>query len=183
MTFDPGHASPNPAPTHPRPAPDRSWRRLLTGALPPLDALPHGLLALVARLGLAATFWISGQTKVQGLVLDPIRGHLALGWPRLSESALDLFQHEYRLPLLDPWWAATLAAGAEHLLPLLLLLGLATRWAALGLLGMTLVIQVFVYPLAWPVHLTWAAGLLYLIGRGAGPLSIDALIGARRGRS
>lgn len=172
---------------HPTPAPPPStgqarWRLLLTGPWALARILPHGLLALVARLGLAATFWTSGQTKVQGLVVDPIRGRLELGWPRLSESALDLFRYEYGLPLLDPAWAAWLAATAEHALPLLLVVGLATRWAALGLLAMTLVIQVFVYPLAWPVHLTWAAALLYLIARGPGRLSLDAIVLGRGAR-
>lgn len=162
--------------------PDRRWLRTLTGPWSPFASVPHGLVALLARLGLAGTFWNSGQTKVDGLVIDPIRGRFEPGWPSLSESALDLFRYEYQLPLLDPWWAAVLATTAEHLLPLLLLLGLATRWAALGLLIMTLVIQVFVYPMAWAVHFTWAAGLLHLIGRGPGPLALDALLGERRGR-
>jgi putative oxidoreductase len=65
------------------------------------------------------------------------------------------------------------ATWSEHLLPLLLLLGLGTRLAALGLLGMTLVIQLFVYPDAWPTHLTWAVALLYLVGRGPGALALD----------
>jgi len=71
------------------------------------------------------------------------------------------------------------AGGAEHLLPILLVLGLATRLSALGLLGMTAVIQVFVYPDAWPTHLTWAVPLLYLAGRGAGPVSLDRPFGIR----
>ena len=72
--------------------------------------------------------------------------------------------------------AAHLAAYAEHLFPLLLVLGLFTRLSALSLLGMTLVIQLFVYPSAWPTHLSWAALLLYLVGRGAGKLSLDRLL-------
>jgi len=73
-----------------------------------------------------------------------------------------------------------MAATAEHLFPLLLLLGLGTRFSALALLGMTLVIEVFVYPDAYPTHGTWAAVLLYLIARGPGVLSIDNWL-ARRG--
>ena len=91
----------------------------------------------------------------------------------VSPSAIDLFRTEYRLPLLAPELAAHLAAYAEHLFPLLLALGLATRPSAAALLAMTLVIQVFVYPDAWPTHPSWAALLLYLLGRGAGTLSLD----------
>lgn len=120
-------------------------------------------LLLLARVCLGAIFWISGQTKVEG-------------W-RLTESALYLFQAEYRLPLLDPAVAAGAAAIAEHLLPLLLLLGLGTRFAAAGLLAMTLVIQLWVYPAAWPTHGTWAVALLLLIGQGGGRLTLNHLIG------
>lgn len=121
--------------------------------------IPHDLIALVARLGIAGVFWQSGQTKVEG-------------W-HLSDSALYLFENEYRLPLVDPWLAAHMAAFAEHLFPALLVLGLASRLSALALLAMTLVIQVFVYPGAWPTHATWAACLLLLIAGGPGRLSID----------
>lgn len=145
-----------------------------------LEAIPHGFIALLARFSIAAVFWASGQTKVQGLRLDFINGEFALGWPRLSDSAVDLFRDEYRLPLLPPEVAAVLAATAEHALPLLLLLGLATRLSALGLLAMTLVIQLFVYPGAYATHGTWAAVLLLLLARGAGAVSLDHWIAARR---
>jgi putative oxidoreductase len=91
-----------------------------------------------------------------------------------------LVREEYRLPIIDPQIAAHLAAAAEHLFPILLVFGLATRFAALALLVMTLVIQIFVYPGAWPTHGTWAACFLLLIARGPGVLSLDHLI-ARRG--
>ena len=120
----------------------------------------HALIALACRFGLAGIFWFSGRTKVDG-------------WLQVNESALLLFEHEFALPLIPPLWAAHLATYAEHLLPLLLVLGLGTRWAALGLLCMTAVIQFWVYPDAWPTHLTWAAALLYLLGRGAGRYSLD----------
>jgi putative oxidoreductase len=97
----------------------------------------------------------------------------------LTPGAYELFRTEYRLPLVPPEIAAPLAAYAEHLFPVLLVLGLATRLSALALLGMTLVIQVFVYPDAWPTHLSWAALLLYLAGRGAGSLSLDRLLRLR----
>lgn len=138
--------------------------------------IPESLIALVARFSLAATFWLSGQTKVQGFAVNFVSGEFAFGWPRLSDSAVDLFRDEYRVPLLAPEFAALLAAAAEHLFPLLLLLGLATRVSALALLAMTAVIQVFVYPGAYALHGTWAAALLFLVVRGGGVLSLDALL-------
>jgi putative oxidoreductase len=126
----------------------------------------HDFLALAARFGIAGVFWLSGRTKVDG-------------WLSVSENAVALFEDEYKVPVLSPGLAAHLAAYAEHLFPVLLVLGLATRVSALALLGMTAVIQVFVYPLAWPTHLVWAAALLYLAARGAGRLSIDRVAGLR----
>ncbi len=141
--------------------------------------IPESAIQLLARVSLAVTFWASGQTKIEGLVLDPIGWNVELGWPRLSDSALDLFQTEYQLPLLSPALAAPLAAVAEHVFPLLLLLGLATRLSAAALLAMTLVIQIFVYPSAYATHGLWAALFLYLMARGPGALSLDALLAAR----
>ena len=109
--------------------------------------LPQALLLLVARVAIAAVFFLSGRTKVTGFL-------------ELKPSTYTLFRSEYALPLIPPDWAAHLATYAEHLFPLLLVLGVLTRPAAAGLLGMTLVIEVFVYPDAWPVHLTWAGLLL-----------------------
>jgi putative oxidoreductase len=126
----------------------------------------HDLLALCARLSLAGIFFLSGRTKVDGLLT-------------VHDNAVALFADEYQLPLLSPAAAAHLAAYAEHLFPLLLAVGLATRASALALLGMTLVIQVFVYPAAWPTHLSWAALALYLVGRGAGNWSLDRFMGLR----
>lgn len=121
----------------------------------------HPLLALGARLSMAGVFLMSGRTKVEG-------------WLSVSDTAVSLFEDEYRLPLLPPDVAAHLATFAEHLFPLLLVLGLATRLSAAALLAMTLVIQLFVYPSAWATHLGWATLLLYLVGRGPGALSLDA---------
>jgi putative oxidoreductase len=126
----------------------------------------HDALALVTRVGVAAIFFYSGRTKVEGFLT-------------LTESAYELFRTEYKLPFVPPEIAAHLAAYSEHLFPLLLVLGLFTRLSALALLGMTLVIQVFVYPDAWPTHLSWAALLLYLVGRGGGRLSLDQAMGVR----
>jgi putative oxidoreductase len=142
--------------------------------------IPHSAIALLARFSIAAVFWQSGQTKVQGFALDIVSGTVQLGWPRLSDSAVDLFRDEYRLPL--PELMAPLAAGAEHLFPLLLLLGLGTRFAALALLGMTLTIQLFVYPSAYATHGTWAALLLYLVAQGPGKFSLDHWIAPRAGK-
>ncbi len=126
----------------------------------------HGLLALAARVAVAAIFFLSGRTKVDG-------------WLTVNDSAYTLFREEYKVPLLSPEFAAHMATYAEHLFPVLLVLGLFTRLSALALLGMTAVIQIFVYPDAWPTHLSWAALMLYLAGRGAGPVSLDRAFGVK----
>lgn len=143
-------------------------------------AIPESAIALLARFSLAGVFWKSGQTKIEGLAIDLVDGSFQLGWPRLSANAVDLFRDEYRLPLLPPEWGALLAATGEHLLPLLLLAGLATRLSAAGLLAMTAVIQLLVYPGAWPTHGVWAGALLWLMARGPGALSIDHWLARRR---
>ena len=84
------------------------------------------------------------------------------------ETTIALFTDEYQVPLLPPELAAMLALSIELSTPILMVLGLLTRPAALVLLGMTTVIEIFVYPLAWPTHLQWAAMLLVLLCRGAG---------------
>lgn len=125
--------------------------------------IPPWLLALVVRFGIASVFFLSGRTKVDGLL-------------HITDSTYYLFAEEYRVPLIPSAIAAHMATWAEHLFPILLVLGLATRLSALGLLGMTLVIQTFVYPGAWATHLTWAGLLLYLVRYGAGPVSLDRLL-------
>jgi putative oxidoreductase len=129
------------------------------------EAIPYWLLALMARIPVAAVFWNSGRTKVDGWNIFQI-----------NESARLLFENEFQLPVLNPVLAAHLAAIAEHVFPVLLVLGLATRFSALSLLIMTVVIQVFVFPDAWPTHGTWAACFLLLIARGAGVVSLDHLL-------
>jgi len=146
-----------------------------------MAAMPEAPIALLGRFSIAAVFWKSGQTKIEGLAIDLVSGSFELGLPRLSASAVDLFRDEYRLPLLPPEGAAMLAAVGEHALPILILLGLGTRLAALGLLAMTAVIQVLVYPGAYPTHGVWAAVLLWLMLRGPGVISLDHLL-ARRWR-
>ncbi|MFF7706960.1 DoxX family membrane protein [Pseudomonas sp. NPDC007930] len=144
-------------------APQRSFG--LAGRLQSL--LGDSLLCAVARLGIASVFFLSGRTKVEG-------------WLTITPSTFDLFRTEYALPLISPLLAAHLATYAEHVFPLLLVLGLATRFAALALLVMTATIQVFVYPDAWPTHLTWAGLLLLLVARGGGGWALDRLIAGRR---
>ncbi|WP_152220955.1 DoxX family protein [Pseudomonas sp. SCB32] len=141
-------------------SPRRLWNQLADGLQ---RCLSESFLCLVARLGIAAVFFMSGRTKVEGLLT-------------ITPSTYDLFQTEYALPLISPYLAAHLATYAEHLFPILLVLGLFTRLSALALLGMTTVIEVFVYPDAWPTHLSWAGLLLLLIARGAGGWSLDRLL-------
>ena len=127
------------------------------------DAVPEWPLALLLRVGIAAPFFLSGRTKVDGLLT-------------LSPSTQYLFAEEYRVPLLAPDVAAYMATYAEHALPILLVLGLLTRPAAIGLLLMTAVIQVFIIPTGWPTHLLWAGPLIYLIARGPGAASLDRVL-------
>jgi len=126
--------------------------------------LPPSLLLLVQRLGIAGIFFLSGRTKVSGVLT-------------ITDSTYELFRTDYRLPLVPPEIAAHAATYSEHLFPLLLVMGLGTRFAALALLGMTSVIEVFVYPDAWPTHLGWAGLMLPLIAMGGGRWSLDALFG------
>ncbi len=139
--------------------------RIATQAIDFLNSIPQTLLAIPARLALATVFWNSGQTKIAD-------------W----DATLYLFREEYRLPLLPPELAAHMAAATELTTPVLLVMGIATRLTALVLLGMTFVIQIFVYPQAWPVHIQWLAMLLFLLCRGPGALSLDEVIRRRFGK-
>ena len=128
-------------------------------------AIPMSVVTLLARLSLAAVFWMSARTKVaEGTLFS------------LSDNAIWLFREEYKLPLLPPELAAYLSLVGEHLFPVLLVIGLASRFAAAGLLMMTLVIEVFVYPAAYPVHGPWAVCCLVIMIHGAGVISIDHLL-------
>ena len=129
---------------------------LLARAHDLLQSVPYALLALPLRAAIATVFWNSGMTKLAS-------------W----DTTLALFTDEYKLPLIPPEIAAPIAASIELTTPVLLVLGLFTRGAAFVLLGMTTVIEVFVYPDAWPTHLSWAGLLLYLIARGGGAFSLD----------
>jgi putative oxidoreductase len=124
-----------------------------------LDGVPYTLLALPLRVGAAAVFWNSAQAKLAN-------------W----DTTIELFTEEYKVPLLPPEIAANMALGIELATPVLLVLGLLTRPAAFVLLGMTGVIEIFVYPQAWPTHIQWASMLLVLLCRGPGKLSLDHAI-------
>jgi putative oxidoreductase len=127
-----------------------------------LDSTPYSLLAIPVRFGAGVVFWKSAMTKLPN-------------W----ESTVGLFAEEYKVPLLPPEIAAYMATAVELTMPVLLVLGLMTRPAALVLLAMTAVIQIFVYPDAWPTHLQWAALLLVLLARGPGKISFDWVIRRR----
>ncbi|MFM5949170.1 MAG: DoxX family protein [Novosphingobium sp.] len=133
--------------------------------------VPESLALAFVRVVLGGVFWRSGQTKVEEGT-----------WFKLTETTYELFRTEYAGVPLPPHFAAVMANAAEHILPALLLAGLFTRFSALALLGMTLVIQIFVYPDAWwPEHSLWAALALVLIARGGGLFSLDALLAGKRG--
>ena len=131
-----------------------------------LDGVPYTVLAIPLRLAVATVFWNSAMTKLAN-------------W----NTAVELFVDEYKVPVLPPEIAAYMAVSIELTTPVLLVLGLATRGASLVLLGMTAVIEVLVYPRAWPIHIQWAAMLLILLCRGAGKLSLDHVVRMRFGMS
>ncbi len=125
--------------------------------------VPQDVTALAARVFPAVVFWQSARTKVDGF--------------SIKDSTFFLFENVYALPLIPPAWAAVLATLAEHILPVLLILGLLTRLSALGLLVMTAVIQIFVFPAAWVTHGLWAASLLVVLAYGPGRIALDRLLG------
>ena len=129
-----------------------------------LESVPYWVLALPLRFGVAWIFWNAAQVKL-------------INWQR----TIELFTEEYRVPLLPPEFAASMALSIELTAPILLVLGLLTRVAVLVLLGMTAVIQTFVYPDAWPTHLQWSAMMLVLLCRGAGAVSVDHFLWRRYG--
>jgi putative oxidoreductase len=137
----------------------RQWLVMTRAAL---ECIPLSLLQLAMRIAVGSVFFNSGLLKINS-------------W----EFAVKLFEDEYKVPLLDPVWAARLAAFSELTFPVLLVLGLATRLATLPLLGMIVVIQTFVYPQAWTEHLLWASILIFLLSRGPGAVSLDHLIDRR----
>ena len=139
-----------------------STLRLMVRTRAWLESAPYAVLALPLRFGVAWIFWSSAQVKL-------------INWQRTVE----LFTDEYRVPLLPPGVAAAMALCIELTAPALLVLGLFTRFTAVVLLGMTAVIEIFVYPEAWPTHLQWMAMMLVLLCRGAGACSLDHVISRR----
>lgn len=134
--------------------------------------MAEGVALLSARIALAGVFWRSGRSKIADGSLFEI-----------SDATRYLFEFEYAAVPLPPEIAAPLATIGEHLFPALLVIGLATRLSAVALLGMTLVIQIFVYSDAWwTTHILWAALATVLIVRGGGLFSLDAMIGHWRRR-
>lgn len=129
-----------------------------------LARVPGAAVLLFVRIAIAQIFWSSGRSKMDG-------------WFVMRPEVVDLFRDEYALPLIPPEIAAPMAAMAEHLLPILLVAGLFTRFAALGLVAMTLVIQFLVYPDAWwPAHSLWLALLMTLVWQGGGAWSLDRFV-------
>jgi putative oxidoreductase len=156
--------------THVSPAAAQSGSvlvRIVQRVIAAMGCIRYWFIALAARIFPAAVFWQSGQTKVTGYHLKP--------------STIVLFQNEYQLPLIDPVTAAYASAFSEHFFPILLVIGLATRFSAAALLFMTAVIEIFVYPGAWPTHGVWATCFLVVIARGPGSLSLDHLIAHKYG--
>jgi putative oxidoreductase len=133
-----------------------------------MERIPYWFIALMARVPIAAVFWRSGQTKVDSWNIFHV-----------TDSTILLFENEFQVPLLNPVFAAHVTTLAEHIFPVLLVVGFATRFSALALLMMTAVIEIFVFPDAWPTHGTWAACFLLLIARGPGKVSLDFLISRR----
>ena len=127
-----------------------------------VEAIPYSLIALMARIAAGGVFWRSGQTKLEGL--------------HIKDSTFFLFREEYQLPVIPPDLAAYLATIGENLFSVLLVVGLASRLSATALLTMTAVIQVFVYPSAWPEHILWAVALLVVLAQGPGRFSVDHLL-------
>lgn len=141
-------------------------KSLVTRAVGILESVPYALIALLARVVIGLVFFKSGLTKIDGFAL--------------KDATFYLFAEEYKVPLIPPVMAAYMATAAELTMPWLLWLGLGARFAALALLGMTAVIQTFVYPDAYMTHGLWAVALLVIIKYGAGVLSIDHIIRSRR---
>jgi putative oxidoreductase len=170
--------------------PVRARALYLGGARLAERVIHHDLLSLFFRLTIAGVFWRSLLTKVEtfGVIryvelindfeVEKTRVKLPELPLELKASTLSQFHGDFALPLLPAEAAAWFATLGEFILPLLLVLGLFTRFAAAGLLVMTLVIQIFVFPDAWwATHALWAALLLYLVGRGPGRISLDAMAG------
>jgi putative oxidoreductase len=145
--------------------------KLAADIIAQLERFPLSILQFLFRFSIAYIFWNAGIVKIQSWL-----------------PTVALFANEYRVPFLPPELAAMLATAIELTCPVLLVLGLATRLATLPMLGMTIVIQTFVYPDLWHIHLLWATILLFVLTRGPGAISLDhvlarALLQQRRQRA
>lgn len=149
----------NATPAQTKPQGPRDLMRRINGWA---DHIPQDAVALAARVFPAVVFWQSARTKVDGVTM--------------KDSTYFLFENVYALPIIPPVPAAILATVAEHVLPVLLILGLFARLSAFGLLMITAVIQIFVFPEAWVTHGLWAAALLVTLASGPGRWSLDHLL-------
>ncbi|ODS24747.1 hypothetical protein AB835_02180 [Candidatus Endobugula sertula] len=137
------------------------------------SAIPEWVVNIAMRLVIFKIFWFSVQTKIVGWTIGG--QHFAF-W-NVTDNTFLLFDFEYNIPLIPSEIAAYMGTFGEFFLPLAILFGFMTRFAAAGLMVMTLVIQFFVYPDAWwNVHVFWVLILLYIIRNGGGSLSLDTLI-------
>lgn len=135
------------------------WRRLFVRAREVLERVPFSLIQLAMRVSIGFVFFNAGLLKY-----------------RSFEFAVKLFAEQYRLPIISPELAATLAMIVELSMPILLFAGLATRFATLPLIGMSLIIVLLVYPGSWNESLLWGSILVTLLTRGPGVFSLDYLI-------
>jgi putative oxidoreductase len=142
--------------------PPRARFPAVSKAIRALNAIPYSVIALIARAATFSVFWRSGTQKLSD-------------W----NSTLLLFENEYHVPILPPHFAAYMSASLELGGATLVLVGLFTRLTVLALLGMVLVIQVFIYPMAWPDHIQWLAFMFILLARGPGGYSLDAVLGRK----
>ena len=157
-------------------------KNMMVGATNMMTKIPAGAISMLARVTMATIFWKSAMTKIafndEGLgdfSMAQVWNVITLDWS-VNDNTYMLFEYEYDLPLLSVDWAAHLSIAAEIILPIALILGLFTRFTALAMLMMTLVIQIFVYPNLWTVHGLWAVALMVIMTKGGGMLSLDNLL-------
>ena len=134
---------------------------LIRAILDWLEKMPHAVLALLARLGMAAVFWGAGMSKMTN-------------W-QVSAKTFEEFA-SYNIPVLPPELAAYLATAVEHVTPVLMIIGLATRAAGGAMLGVIAVIFIFVHQDEWPAFVIWSSAIIFLLTKGPGVLSLDHLI-------
>jgi putative oxidoreductase len=168
-----------------RDAPAHGRGSVVAAAVAALACIPESFVLLMARIAVAHAFWVSGQTKVSGPTVPLNLGFVDLSFTvptGIKPATYYLFETVYSGVPLPPAVGAVMSSVAESLLPIALVIGLGARFAALGLLIMTLTIQIFVFPDAWwTVHVYWATLFILIMARGAGAISVDHLIRRRYG--